>query len=97
MLRIFALVFHLFLLALVLVAARTKNSSKGRSITDIIVRDGMWAFVLVLGEPRVHFVVCKAANPLLALVVILSAFVSNALPISLSRDAALYKYVGFLE
>ena len=85
------------LIALALFAAGAKGSRlKGRSVTEIIVRDGTWAFMLIFGESLVHLKF--AAFRLLTLattVFMVLAIISNVLPASLSRAAALYRYVGY--
>ena len=96
-LRVFALVFHMALIALALLAVGTKgNRLKGRSIANIIVRDGIWAFMLVFGGSLVplKFAALSAADVLVLTVFMVFAIISNVLPASLSRAAALYRYVG---
>ena len=55
------LIFHVLLLALTLAAipARLKAPSihghKNPSVIDVLIRDGIWAFVVILGELKIRW------------------------------------------
>ena len=55
MARVPALVFHILLLALTLAVmpARMNGEYESHSVIGVIIRDGIWAFFIILGESRV--------------------------------------------
>ena len=55
--RIAPILFQTFLFALTIAALRERIKVQfiGRSIIDLFVRDGMWAFSIIFGEFANHF------------------------------------------
>ena len=60
---------------------------------DVIVRDGIWAFVVILGEQPFYSSANETAEDAGSAVLLIATMASSMQPPSLERVAALYRYV----
>ena len=69
-----------------------KSGSASHNIIDVIIRDGIWAFVVILGEQPFYSAANETAEDAGSAVLLIATMASSMQPPSLERVAALYRY-----